>query len=122
MRLILKWLITAAALYVAAALFSGIQVADQKALLIAALVIGLVNALVKPLVVVLTLPITLVTLGLFYLVVNAGMLLLAARITPGFELSGFWTAFFGAIVISLVSMALGSILPDKNGPDAHRSH
>ena len=115
MRLILKWLITAAALYVAAALFSGIQVADQQSLLIAALVIGLVNALVKPIVVVLTLPITFVTLGFFYLVVNAGMLLLAARITPGFELDGFWTAFFGAIVISLISMALGSVLPDEKG-------
>ena len=118
MRLIVKWLITAAALYVAAALVSGIDVADQRSLLIAALVIGLVNALLKPFVVLLTLPITFVTLGLFYLFVNAGMLALAARITPGFELAGFWSAFFGAIVISLVSMALGSLLPDQRGKEA----
>jgi putative membrane protein len=118
MRLIVKWLITAAALYVAAALVSGIDVADQQSLLIAALVIGLVNALLKPLIVLLTLPITFVTLGLFYLVVNAGMLAIAARLTPGFELGGFWSAFFGAIVISLVSMALGSLLPDRRRREA----
>lgn len=114
MRLILKWLVTAAALYVAATLLSGIEVADQRTLLIAALVIGFVNALVKPVVVLLTLPLSVVTLGFFYLVVNAGMLALAARITPGFELDGFWSAFLGAIVISLVSMALSSLIPDES--------
>jgi putative membrane protein len=66
-------------------------------------VLGLINAFVRPLAVILTLPITLITLGLFLLVLNAGMLALAGWMLPGFHIAGFWPAFLGAIVVSLVS-------------------
>jgi putative membrane protein len=113
MKLVLRWLINAAALYVAAWVVPGIQVAGTGTLLLAALVIGLVNAVVKPLAVLLTLPITILTLGFFYLVVNGLMLYLAAALTPGFALSGFWAAFFGALVISVVGMLLSGIVSRK---------
>lgn len=100
--MIVKWLITAASLYVAAWVVPGIEVADTWALLLAALVIGLVNVFVKPLAVVLTLPLTFLTLGLFYLVVNGAMLYLAAAVSPGFELSGFGAAILGALIVSIV--------------------
>ena len=81
MKLILKWLINAAALYVAVRLVPGIEAADTQAILIAALVIGLINATLKPLAVLLTLPLTILTLGLFYLVVNGAMPNRSAQIT-----------------------------------------
>lgn len=110
MRFILKWLVNAAALWVAASLIPGIVVRDTRTLFVAALVIGLVNAIVKPVAVLLTLPLTILTLGLFYLVLNAAMLALAAALTPGFGLSGFGAAFLGAIVMSIVGMILGGIV------------
>ncbi len=110
MRFILKWLVNAAALWVAAWLIPGIVVRDTRTLFVAALVIGLVNAIVKPVAVLLTLPLTILTLGLFYLVLNAAMLALAAALTPGFGLSGFGAAFLGAIVMSIVGMILGGIV------------
>ncbi len=113
--MILKWLITAASLYVAAWLVPGIEVLDTKALLLAALVIGLVNVFVKPLAVLLTLPLTFLTLGLFYLVVNGAMLYLAAAVSPGFELSGFGAAILGALVVSIVSGFLHGIVRRDDG-------
>jgi putative membrane protein len=110
LKLVLKWLINAAALYVAERLVPGIQVDDTGSLLLAAAVIGLVNAGLKPLAVVLTLPVTVLTLGLFYLVVNGAMLYLAAALTPGFELSGFGAAVLGALVMSIVAMLLSGIV------------
>lgn len=113
-KLILKWLINAAALYVAVRLVPGIEAADTQAILIAALVIGLINATLKPLAVLLTLPLTILSLGLFYLVVNGAMLYLAAVLTPGLELAGFGSAMLGAIVVSMVGMLLGGLLPDED--------
>lgn len=109
MGMILSILVNAAALFVAAQLLSGITVADTGTLLLAALVFGVVNTFVKPLVTLLSLPITILTLGLFYLVVNAALLGLTAAITPGFTIAGFWSAFFGAIIVSLVGMFLSEI-------------
>ncbi len=109
MGMILSILVNAAALFVAAQLLSGITVADTGTLFLAALVFGVVNTFVKPLLTLLSLPITILTLGLFYLVVNAALLGLTAAITPGFSISGFWSAFFGAIIISLVGMFLSGI-------------
>lgn len=114
MTLILKWLVNAAALYVAVRLIPGIEAADTRAILIAALVIGLINATLKPLAVLLTLPLTIITLGLFYLVVNGAMLYLAAALTPGLELAGFGSAVLGAIVISIVGMLLGGLIRDED--------
>jgi putative membrane protein len=111
MRLLINWLINAAALWFTAWLVPGIVVDGTRALLLAALVIGLVNALVKPVLVFLTFPITLLTLGIFYLVLNGLLFYLAAAITPGFRLSGFGAAFFGALVMSIVGLLLHAIVP-----------
>lgn len=112
MGFLVNWLVTAVALYVTAMLVPGIVVGEGVApLLLAALIIGLVNAVLKPILVVLTLPITLLTLGLFYLILNAALFALAAALTPGFDLSGFGAAFLGAIVMSVVGMILHAIVP-----------
>ena len=109
MKLIVRWLINAAALYVAVQIVPGIRAEDTGAILIAAVVIGLINATLKPIAVLLTLPLTILTLGLFYLIVNAAMLYLAAALTPGFELTGFGSAVVGGVVVSLVGMLLGGL-------------
>lgn len=106
MTLLFNWLINAAALYVAATLIPGVVVEGTGALLLAALVIGLVNAVIRPILVFLTLPITVLTLGLFYFVLNGLMLYLAAALTPGFALSGLVSAILGALVVSIVATLL----------------
>ena len=93
--------ITACGLLVAAWLLDGIHLGGLFSLFFAALVLGVVNALVRPVLLLLTLPITVVTLGLFLLVLNGAMLGLAAMLVPGFLVAGFWTALFGAIIVSL---------------------
>ena len=110
MKLILKWLVNAAALYAAVKLVPGIEATDTQAILIAAIVIGLINATLKPIAVLLTLPLTVLTLGLFYLCVNGAMLYLTAALTPGFQLAGFGSAVLGAIVVSAVGMLLGGLV------------
>jgi putative membrane protein len=110
---ILKILVNAAALWVAASLVSGISVDAVGTLLLAALVFGLVNTFIKPLAMLLTLPVTILTLGLFALVVNAALLALTAALVPGFSISGFWAALFGAIIVSLVGALLGGIAKSK---------
>lgn len=108
MGFLLHWLVVALALWVSAYLVPGVTVTSWTALVVAALVLGLVNALVRPVLVILTLPLTILTLGLFYLVVNAAAFALAAAITPGFNLAGFWSAIFGALVVSIVSWVIGT--------------
>lgn len=114
MGLVTSWLVNAAALYVTARLVPGILVTGGLGpLLLAALVIGLVNAVVRPVLALLTFPLTVLTLGLFSLVLNALLFYLAAALTPGFRLEGFWAAFLGAIVMSLVGMVLHALLPGE---------
>ncbi len=117
MAFIVNWLINAAALYVAARLIAGVTVADTEALLLAAFVIGLVNAIVKPILVVLTLPLTVLSLGLFYFVLNGLLLYLAAAITPRFELAGVGTAILAALVMSLVATFLHLFFNPKKRRD-----
>jgi putative membrane protein len=95
--------ITAFALWAATQIVPGIRVSGLFTLLLAALVFGLVNAVLRPPAWLLTLPLTVVTFGLFLLVLNAAMLGLTALVLPGFSISGFWPAVFGAIVVSVVS-------------------
>lgn len=99
--LLLRLLVVAFGLWLAAALVPGIEVQGLWTLLGAALLLGIVNAVVRPLLVILTLPITLLTLGLFLLVVNAAMLGLVAWMFDNFTISGFWPAVLGSIVVSL---------------------
>ena len=110
MGLILSILINAAALWVAAQLLTGISVDGTSTLLLAALVFGVVNTFIKPFVSLLSLQITILTLGLFHFVINAGLLALTAWITLGFTISGFWAALFGAIIVSLVATFLDGIM------------
>ena len=97
--------ITAFALWAATQIVPGIEVHGVLRLLVAALVFGLVNAFVRPVLVLLSLPLTIVTLGLFLLVVNAAMLGLTAWLLPGFAVDGFWPALWGAIVVSVMAWA-----------------
>ena len=107
---LLRAAITALGLWVASELLSGITFDAPSKLLLAAVVLGVVNAVVRPLAFVLTLPITVVTLGLFLLVLNAGMVALVAWLVPGFQVSGFWTAVGAALIVSLVSWAASSAI------------
>ncbi|MBB6082104.1 putative membrane protein [Castellaniella defragrans] len=108
--LLLVWILNAVALLVVAYILPGITVASFGSALIAALVLGLLNAVVKPLLILLTLPLTIVTLGLFLLVLNALVFWFAGSILKGFQVDGFWWAVIGAIVYSIVSTALAGLL------------
>jgi putative membrane protein len=101
--LILRGVIAALGLWLATRLLSGLSIDTPMTLLIAGLLLGVVNAIVRPIAILLTLPATILTLGLFLLVVNAGMLGLVAAMLPGFKIASFWTAFLGAVIVSLVS-------------------
>jgi len=101
--IVLRTAINAAGLGIAALLVPGIEIRDPLTLLLAALLMGLVNALLRPLVVLVTLPITIVTLGLFLLVVNAALFGLVAAFLDGFAVSGFFAALFGWLIVSLTS-------------------
>ena len=113
MRILLVWILNAIALWLVAALVSGVQVQDPLHAFIAAVVLGLVNALVKPLLVILTLPITVLTLGLFLLVINALLFWGVGSLLPGFHVDGFWWAMLGALVYSVLTWALSALLPSK---------
>lgn len=107
---LLHWGITALSLWVASLIFSGLKFDDASSLIASALLLGLANAIIKPLLIVLTLPLTLLTFGLFVLVINALMILLVASLIKGFKVSSFWTAFFASIFISVLSIVMGSFL------------
>ncbi|BEP40812.1 phage holin family protein [Variovorax sp. 375MFSha3.1] len=107
---LVHWAITGISLWVASHLFRGLKFDSTGALVVSALLLGLANAIVKPLLIVLTLPLTLVTFGLFLLVINALMILLVAALVKGFRVSGFWTALFASIFISLLSVVIGSFV------------
>ncbi|MDR3454259.1 phage holin family protein [Polaromonas sp. C04] len=108
------WAIIALSLWVASLVFKGLRFESRSALAASALLLGFVNALVKPLLIVLTLPLTLLTFGLFLLVINALTLLLVAAMVRGFRISGFWTALFASLFISILSTAIGSLLGTGN--------
>ena len=110
MGFLVTTLITAFAMWAATQIVPGIHARGLGSLLLAALVFGLVNAFLRPILVFLSFPITVLTLGLFLLVVNAAMLGLTAALLPSFRVDGFWAALFGSIVISLVSWATTRLL------------
>jgi putative membrane protein len=113
MKLLVRWLISAASLMVVAYIVPGIVVRGLLAALIAAVIIGLVNATLGTVVKILTLPLTFLTLGLFLIVVNAIMLKVAAALSPGFEVQTWTAAFIGALLLSLVSTLLHWLVGDK---------
>ncbi|HXW10656.1 MAG TPA: phage holin family protein [Steroidobacteraceae bacterium] len=107
---LLRAAITALALWVASQLLGGMHFTTTGKLALAAVLLGLVNAVVRPIAFILTLPITVVTLGLFLLVLNAGMVGLVAWLVPGFTISGFWTALGASVIVSIVSWAASSAI------------
>lgn len=109
-NLIVRWIINGLALYLVSYIIPGIHLTDFKSALIAVVVIGLVNALIKPILFLFTLPITVVTLGLFTLVINALMFMLASSIAPGFKVDGFLTALIGSILLSIISTMLHALV------------
>ncbi|BEP38029.1 phage holin family protein [Variovorax sp. V59] len=114
MRIIIKWLLSAVALLAVAYLYPGVQVASFGSALIAAAVIGLLNMVVRPVLVVLTLPVTIVTLGLFLFVINALLFWAASGLLSGFQVNGFVAALIGSLIYSLLGLvieaALGGLL------------
>jgi putative membrane protein len=101
---LMRGVIVALGLWVATMWVTGITIDSPATLVLAGLLLGMVNSIVRPVAIVLTLPMTIATLGLFLLVINAGMVALVAWMLPGMHLAGFWSAFWTAVVVSLVSM------------------
>jgi putative membrane protein len=112
MRFLARVLLNALAIGVAAWLVPGVQLSGPLPAVVAGILLGFVNALVKPILILLTLPFTLVTLGFFLFVVNAICFGLTAALVPGFDLSGFSAAFFGALVVTLVSWVVSALVAD----------
>ena len=112
-QFLIQWGITALSLWVASHLFSGIRFSSGASLIVSALLLGFANAVIRPLLLIVTFPLTLLTFGLFVLVVNALMLLLVSSVVRGFTVSGFWTAFFASLFISVMSLGLGAMVPDN---------
>ncbi len=113
MRLILIWICNALALLAVAYLLPGIYVDGFIFALIAALVLGLINTLIRPLLILLTLPITVLTLGLFILIINGLLFWFAGSVLRGFEVSGFWVGVMGALLYSIISSALSLLIPGR---------
>ena len=110
MRLLLHWLVNALALLALPYLFTSIKVDSFTTALVVALVLGLINTLIRPILVLLTLPVTILTLGLFIFVINGLLFWAVGSFVDGFHVAGFWSGVFGAIVYSIISWALSSLL------------
>lgn len=110
MRLLVVWVINAVALFVLPYLLPSIQIKSFGSAMLAALVLGLVNTLIRPILVILTLPVTLLTLGLFIFVINALLFLFVGNLLSGFKVDGFWAALIGSVLYSVISWLLSSLL------------
>ena len=110
MKIVVRWLLLAAALLLVAHLYPGVQVANFTAAMIAALVLGLLNALLRPILVLLTLPVTVLTLGLFLFVINALMFYFAASLLDGFHVTGFVAALIGSLLYSLCGLVIDTAM------------
>jgi putative membrane protein len=108
--IVLRIVVVALGLWLAAEIFPGLEFDGPGTLFAAALLLGIVNAIVRPIAILLTLPLTLITLGLFVLVINAGMLGLVALMLGGFRISGFWTAVGAALVVSVISWLASGLI------------
>lgn len=113
MNLVLKWALFSLAIIFIAWLIPGIEVSNYVTALFVAILFGLINVFIKPIIMIVTLPINFLTLGLFTLIINAFLLWLTGYIAPGFEVDGFWSAFFGAIILSFLAGFIGRIGKDE---------
>ncbi|MEF9996109.1 MAG: phage holin family protein [Burkholderiaceae bacterium] len=114
MRILLVWILNAVALYLVTLVVPGVSVNDYLTAFVAAIVLSLINTLVKPVLILLTLPVTIVTLGLFLFVINALLFWFVGSILPGFAVAGFWSALGGAIVYSIFTWLFSLLLPARD--------
>ena len=110
LKLLLKWLLSAAALLAVTYIYGGVTVASFGTAMVAALIIGLLNMLVRPILVILTIPVTLITLGLFLFVINALMFWAASGLVGGFHVAGFWAALIGSLIYSALGVLIDAVL------------
>lgn len=113
MGLLLRWLILTSGIIIASYLLEGIHVSGFVPAFFAAALLGILNALFRPVLILLTLPINILSLGLFTFVINALMLMMVSELVSGFEVHGFWTAVFGSLIISIISWLLNSFISDR---------
>ncbi len=106
MGILINWLVSAFAILVTAYILPGVHVQSFTAALVAAVVLGVINAFIKPVLIILTLPINILTLGLFTFVINALVIILTANLVPGFKVDGFWWALLFSIVLSLINSVI----------------
>jgi putative membrane protein len=111
--IIIRWLVLTVAIMLTAYLMDGIQVNGFFSALFAAAILGILNAFFRPILIILTLPINILSLGLFTFIINAVLLLMVSGVIPGFVIRGFWSAIFGSLLISIVSWLLSSFVNDK---------
>ena len=111
--ILIRWLILTVAILSAAYLLDGMEVRGFISAFFAAAVLGILNAILRPVLIILTLPLNILSLGLFTFVINAFLLKMASGVIPGFEVHGFWPALFGSLIISLVSWLLSSLINDR---------
>jgi putative membrane protein len=110
LRILVVWALNTVALAAVAYLMPSVSIASPEAALVAALVLGLVNAVIRPVLVLLTLPVTVLTLGLFILVINGLLFWAVAELVPGFDVAGFWSGVLGALVFSVISWLLSALV------------
>jgi len=111
--LILRWLISTASIMLASYLVDGIRVSGFFSALLAAVALGILNAVLRPVLIILTLPLTILTMGLFIFFINALMLVMASVIIPGFDVQGFWPALFGSLIISIINWILSMFINEQ---------
>ena len=111
--ILVRWLVLTAAIIVASYVLDGIQVKGFLSAFFAAAILGVLNAFFRPILIILTLPINILTLGLFTFIINALLLKMASGVISGFDVRGFWAAVFGSVIISIVSWALNSFISPK---------
>ena len=122
MKLLLIWLLNALALLTVAYVLPGIRVDGYAAALVAALILGLINTLLRPLLILLTLPVTMLTLGLFILVINGLLFWFAGSVLKGFEVNGFWVGVAGALLYSIFSSVLTMLFFERKTKSDHQQH
>ena len=115
--IITRWLVITVAILLASTVVSGIRVESLTTAIVAAAILGIINVFLRPVLLILTLPLTILTLGVFAFVLNALMLLLVAYFVPGFEVDGFFSAFLGALIISIVNWIANRFIKTSNGND-----
>jgi putative membrane protein len=120
--LVVRWLVSAAALYLTSRIVRGVEIHGLGPLLFAALTIGILNAVVRPLIVLLTLPLNVLTLGLFTLVINAWMLWMASAVVKGFEVHGFWAALGGWLLMSFFTFLINLLIGETGRVEVVRMH